>query len=370
MYCDGMDHGGRIRRLRRAIDRSSLDGLWIHPGVDFRYLTGLNPIALERLLGLIVPASGPLRLVVPALSAEECSVIDDCEAFTWSDEQGPERATAAALQGIKVLGCPRDMPLWAHEAVRRAAPEVTTRLESSLVGALRAVKDADEIEALRTASKETDGVAGWVSTLDLEGVTESRLASRLVMRFLELGMTPSPEPIVATGANASMPHYTGGDIPIDPDAPLLLDFGGAVDGYWSDITRVYFPERSNDEVRRAYDVVVEAHEAAFGAAGPGVPCEAVDAAARRVIEAAGHGERFIHRTGHGLGLEIHEPPFIRAGESTELRQGHVFTIEPGIYVEGSFGLRYENVVVVTADGVESLNAAPALHRLSRRGEGA
>jgi Xaa-Pro dipeptidase len=160
-----------------------------------------------------------------------------------------------------------------------------------------------------------------------------------------------------------MPHYSGGPVSIEKNSPLLADFGGGVGGYLSDITRVYLPREADDELKRAYEVVVQANEAAFGKAGPGVTCEEVDRAARSVIENAGLDEYFIHRTGHGLGLEEHEAPYIRAGDKTELRPGHVFTIEPGVYVSGRFGLRYENVVAVTERGVESLNESPAYHWL-------
>lgn len=363
MYCDRVNHLERVLRLQGRLQEAPLDAIWIHPAEDFRYLTGLAPISMERLFGLIVPASGKTRLVVPLLSAEECSGVKDCELFTWTDESGPDKAAAAALAGVGSLGLSPSTPLWAYEAVRASSPGIDTRLESSLVSGLRATKDTDEVELLRSASKETDGIADWVSTLDLCGLTESQLVSRLVQRFLQIGMTPSPEPIVSTGPNASMPHYAGGDVPIAHDRPLLLDFGGSVEGYWSDITRMYLPEPLDEEIRRAYETVVEAHQAAFEIAGPGVSCGEVDAAARGVIERAGLGDRFIHRTGHGLGLEMHEVPFITPGDTTELRPGHVFTIEPGVYVSGRFGLRYENVVVVDEEGVESLNESPVYHRL-------
>jgi Xaa-Pro aminopeptidase len=216
---------------------------------------------------------------------------------------------------------------------------------------------------MRAASKKTDGIADWIETLEPAGKTEAQVASQVVRRILELGMTPHTGAIVSTGANAAMPHYAGGDVEIASDAPLLVDFGGAVEGYWSDITRMYLPAETDDEVSAAYDVVVEASQAAFRKAGPGVTCGEVDAAARSVIANAGLGDRFIHRTGHGLGLEEHEAPFIRAGDRTELKPGNVFTIEPGVYLSGRFGLRFENVVVVSEQGVESLNESPVHHRL-------
>jgi Xaa-Pro aminopeptidase len=353
----------RIERLQETMQDTDLDALWVHPAQDFRYLTGLAPIAMERLFGLVIPASGHTRLVVPLLSAEECSEIEGCEFFTWTDEQGPREAGVAALDGFSSLGMSAGTPLWAYETVRSAAPRLEVSVEPSLVSALRVVKDEDELTLMRAASKKTDGIADWIETLEPAGKTEAQVASQVVRRILELGMTPHTGAIVSTGANAAMPHYAGGDVEIASDAPLLVDFGGAVEGYWSDITRMYLPAETDDEVSAAYDVVVEASQAAFQKAGPGVTCGEVDAAARSVIANAGLGDRFIHRTGHGLGLEEHEAPFIRAGDRTELKPGNVFTIEPGVYLSGRFGLRFENVVVVSEQGVESLNESPVHHRL-------
>ena len=353
----------RVHLLQERIAEGPFDAVWVHPGQDFRYLTGLAPISLERLFGFVVPPRGAARLVVPLLSAEECSAIEKCELFTWTDDEGPAAAVGGSLEGIASLGVSASMPLWALKSIRDAVPGIEAAIEDSYVAALREGKDEGEIDALRTASKATDGVVDWVGTLDLYDLTELELASQIMQRFLQLGMEPGPEPIVSTGANAAMPHYTGGQVRISAADPLLLDIGGRVDGYWSDITRVYFPEPLDDDIRRAYDAVVEAHVAACEAAGPGVPCQEVDRAARAVIERAGLGDGFIHRTGHGLGLEVHEPPYLRAGNRSPLEAGHVVTIEPGVYEVGRFGVRYENVVVVTEDGVDSLNESPHLHRL-------
>ena len=175
--------------------------------------------------------------------------------------------------------------------------------------------------ALREAGRLADEMAAWVATQPLDGLTERRLAGRMRARFLEHGHAAHPDFIVATGANAALPHHETGDTPIDPAAPLLLDFGCLVDGYHSDLTRVLFPPETAAEVEEAYAVVLGAHDAAVAALAPGVPCEEVDRAARDVIAAAGHGERFVHRTGHGLGLEIHEPPYLRSGNPQPLETG-------------------------------------------------
>jgi Xaa-Pro dipeptidase len=197
--------------------------------------------------------------------------------------------------------------------------------------------------------------------LDLENFTERQLAGKIQARYLELGHRPSPFGLVATGANTAMPHYVGGDVPINTEQLLLMDFGCAIDGYWSDITRIYFPRDLEEEVEEAYEIVCEAYEAAFDVLEPGVPCQEVDRAARKVIENAGYGDAFLHRTGHGLGLEVHEEPYLRDGNEKPLEVGHVFSVEPGIYLQERFGVRYENIVHLGAHGPEPMNLSPRKH---------
>ena len=357
-------HTERIDRFLEAMQERSVEHLWIEPSVGFRYLTGIEALSFERLAGLLVSADGELRLLVPLLLREEFDALADrAEQFVWDDGEGPTAATIKALTGVDSIYVQRTLPVWAFEALRSAAGRLDLTIDPGLLSDLREKKDADELDLLRASSRVTDEVVEWIGTLDFSGVTERQLAGRIRARYLELGYEPAEWALVASGTNASMPHYAGGDVSISSSAPLLTDFGGTVGGYWSDITRVHFPRSVDPEITEAYEVVCSAAAAAFDAATAGTRCMDVDRAARSVIEDAGYGEYFVHRTGHGVGLEVHESPYITSTNEQVLEPGHVFTIEPGVYLPGKWGLRYENVVHVGPHGPESLNKSPRINYL-------
>ena len=350
----------RIRKLQGALGEAGIEALWVDSSVNLVYLTGLELLSLERLTGLVVPAEGELRTVVPLLLRDELAIVD-ADHNAWTDSDGPEEATAKALKGVSALHVLGSLPVWAYDVLRNAGPS-RIEIDYAVLAGLRERKDEREAEVLRRSGEITDGILTWVTTLDLVGLSERVLGGRIRARYLEGGHSGA-DCLVATGANAAMPHYAGGDVPIDGSAPLLLDFGGVVDHYFSDMTRVLFPEATSPEVLDVYGVVCDAYDAALAAVEPGVACHEVDRAARLVVEEAGHGEQFWHRTGHGLGLEVHEPPFLREGNERTLEVGHVFSIEPGIYFPGRFGLRYENIVYLGPDGPLELNRTPRRHAL-------
>jgi Xaa-Pro aminopeptidase len=345
----------RLTRLRAEMSERNVPYLWIEPPIPFRYLTGLEPISMERLTGLIVGSDGHLGLVVPEMLAEECSAIE-ASVHTWNDQQGAADATRAALANVDRLFIQPSLPAWAWVALRDAAPRSSIEIDPGVLSRLREIKDENEVDALRRSAHATDAVAAWIAEQDLTGVTERQLSGRIRARYLEEGLEATP-PLVASGANASMPHYLGADEPIAKDEPLLCDFGCSLDGYWSDITRVFFPD-GNRRFDDLYDVVCAANAAALAAVKPGVPCDAIDRAARSVIADAGYGDLFVHRTGHGIGLELHEAPYLREGSAALLEVGNVFSIEPGIYMPGEIGLRFENIVYLGPNGTEVLNQAP------------
>lgn len=357
-------HEDRLARLTSAMQERSIDHLWVEPSVGFRYLTGIEALSFERLTGLLVGNEGELKLLVPLLLRDEfAGLAEQAEQCVWDDSDGPDEAATKVLAGVKTIHVQGSLPMSAWDSVSRAAPSLEVELDPGVLSGLREKKDATELEHLRRSSEVTDEVVEWIASLDLNGVTERQLAGRIRARYLELGYEPGEWALVATGANAAMPHYSGGDVPISASEPLLTDFGGTVEGYWSDITRVHFPRDADAEVLEVHELVCSAASAAFDKAGVGVPCRDVDRAAREVIEDAGYGEYFIHRTGHGLGLEVHEAPYITGANEQLLEAGHVFTIEPGVYLPGRWGLRYENVVHVGEDGPESLNKSPRVHYL-------
>jgi Xaa-Pro dipeptidase len=356
-------HRERVARLQEEMGRRGLEWLWVEPSVGFFYLTGLEPISMERLSGLVVPSEGALRLLVPLMLRDECASID-AEVEVWTDGEGPEGAAERVVKDMKRLHVQGSLPAWALMMLRSVKPELEVELDPGALSSLRERKGAHEIDLIKRSGAVTDEMVEWIGTIDLEGMTERTLGGLIQARYLELGHRPTPDPLVASGANASMPHYSGEESPIRRDAPLLLDIGCAVEGYWSDITRVYFPSGLDSEIGKAYEFVCAGYDAAFARVEPGVPCQEIDRAARTVIAEAGYGNAFVHRTGHGLGLEMHEPPYIRDGNDEQLEIGHVFSIEPGIYVSGRFGVRYENIVYVSEDGPVSVNDSPRVHHFA------
>jgi Xaa-Pro aminopeptidase len=354
----------RVSRLQEEMSRRGVEWLWIEPSVGFFYLTGLEPISMERLTGLIVPSEGALRLLVPLMLRDECASID-AEVEAWTDGEGPEPAAGRVVKDVKRLHVQGSLPAWALMMLRSVKPELEVELDPGALSSLRERKDAHEIELIERSAAVSDEMVEWIGTIDLEGMTERALGGLIQARYLELGHRPTPDPLVASGANASMPHYSGEESPIRRDAPLLLDIGCALEGYWSDITRVYLPSHLDSEIEKAYEIVCAGYDAAFARVEPGVPCQEVDRAARTVITEAGYGDQFVHRTGHGLGLEMHEAPYIRDGNDRPLEIGHVFSIEPGIYVSGRFGVRFENIVYLSEGGPVSVNDSPRVHHFSQ-----
>ena len=347
--------------IREELRRVGADALWVHPSVNFRHLTGLRPLALERPTALVILAGGGLRAVAPQMLAPELAAIEGAEVESWTEADGPDGAIARALHGVGRCLIDPWLPAGVAFALPAARPGLDVALDPGILAALRRRKAPDELERLRAAGREADDAAAWIATLDLAGRSERWLALELQARFLGRGVEPY-DYIVATGANAALPHHATGDTPIAPHAPLLADFGCVADGYYSDITRVYLPAAVDAEVTEAYEVVCAAHDAVLAGLAPGMTCHEADRLARDVIEAAGHGERFVHRTGHGVGLEIHEPPYLRPGSDDVLEVGNVFSVEPGIYVPGRFGVRYENLVHLGPYGPEPLND-PTARRL-------
>ncbi len=335
--------------IRDAVAAAGADALWVHPAVDFRYLTGLAPIALERPTALVIPAHGEPRVISPEMLAEELAPLGDVAA--WSDGDGPAAAIARTLDGFGRVLVEPDLPTGVAFALRE---EVELELDPGILSGLRERKAPDEVEALRAAGREADEAMAWVAGLELGGRTERGLALELEARFLSRGVRPFDDYVVAAGAHAALPHHVSGDAPVT--RPFLTDFGCISGGYHSDITRVHGAE---GEAAEAYAIVQAAHDAVIAGLEPGLPAEEADRLARDVIAAAGYGDAFIHRLGHGVGLEIHEEPYLRPGNPKPLEAGHVFSVEPGIYVPGSFGVRYENLVHLGADGPELLNRAAA-----------
>jgi Xaa-Pro aminopeptidase len=356
-------HAARLDRVRAAMGEHGVDVLLLSVGPDLPWLTGYEAMPLERLTMLVVPRDAAATLVVPRLEAPR--VVERTDVFAlrpWGETEDPV-AIVADLAGHPARAAIGDRT-WARFLVdlQAALPATAFGKAGEVTGPLRAVKDAAEIEALRRAGQAADRVATQLQggEIALMGRTEAEVSADIGRRLRAEGHQRVNFAIVAAGANAASPHHEPGERTIAVGDVVLCDFGGTMltesgAGYCSDITRcVHLGEPPND-LAEAYAVLLEAQQAAVAAAIVGTSCEAVDAAARDIISAAGYGDQFIHRTGHGIGIEEHEDPYVVSGNRTALAPGHAFSVEPGIYFPGRWGLRLEDIVVATADGPDPLN---------------
>ncbi|HEX6569110.1 MAG TPA: Xaa-Pro peptidase family protein [Acidimicrobiales bacterium] len=355
----------RAARVRARMAETGVDVLLLSVGPDLPYLTGYTAMPLERLTMLVLPRDGEATLVVPGLEAPR--VVERPDVFSlrpWDETDDPV-AIVAGLVGPAASVAIGDHT-WARFVLdlQAALPAARFARACLVTGPLRAVKDAAEIEALRRAAAAVDRIAADLQAgeIPLVGRTEAEVSAVLGRRIVDEGHQHVNFAIVAAGENAASPHHEAGPRVIAPGDVVLCDFGGTMldgdgVGWCSDITRCVHVGEPPAEVAEAYAVLHEAQRAAAAAATVGTPCEQVDATARRIIAEAGYGDRFIHRTGHGIGLEEHEDPYIVAGNGTPLAPGHAFSIEPGIYVPGRFGLRLEDILVAADAAPDELNRA-------------
>jgi Xaa-Pro aminopeptidase len=361
------DFESRARDAQRALREAGADAAVLFPGPNQFYVSGFATEPGERHLLLFLPASGHPVFVAPTMYREQirdASWVEDLRL--WDDGDDPvavvEEVTAdLGLRGGRVLLDDRMWALFVRD-LREAVPDADWGLASEVFDDLRIRKDEAELDAIRRAAELADEVSVAVRELgrDAVGLTERELAAEVEDRLAAGGGAGvSFETIVGSGPNGAKPHHAHGEREVRRGDPVVLDFGAWVDGYPGDQTRtVVFAGDPSDAFREVHDVVREAQQAAVEAVEPGVEAQAVDEAAREVIEDAGYGEQFVHRTGHGVGLEVHEPPYVVDGNDLELEPGMVFSVEPGVYLEGEFGVRIEDLVVVTAAGCERLNDSP------------
>lgn len=350
----------RIRRAQDSCRSAGVDGLLVGPSADLRYLTGYDAPLLERLTLLVLPAQGDPTLVVPELERPRASsATHGLEIASWGETEDPIALVKSVL-GSSASRLAAGDRLWSMFllGLQTAFPQASWAPASQVMKLLRIRKDAEEVEALRRAGAAADRVAEALASEKITGRTE-RDVSRWITESLHAEGTERVNfAIVASGPNAASPHHEPGTRVIQPGDTIVCDFGGTLEGYCSDITRTFVAGYATDEVEAAYEVLFGAQDAGVREAAAGVAAETVDAAARQIIDQAGYGEYFIHRTGHGIGLEEHEDPYLVAGNAEPLAEGMAFSVEPGIYVPDEFGMRIEDIVVVTASGAERLNNAP------------
>ena len=337
---------------------TGIDLLLLSVGADLPYVTGYSAMPLERLTMLVLPVDDAATLVVPRLEAPR--VVEQPSVFSlraWDETEDPIEIVA----GLAATGaaCGVGDRTWARfliDLVQRR-PDLKLSRADVVVGPIRAVKDDDEREALRSAAKAADRVIAQIQGGDvrLVGRTELEVQADVSNRLLAAGHQKVNFCIVGSGPNAASPHHDASGRAIEAGEVVLFDIGGTLDGYCSDITRCVHIGSPPAEFAELYDVLHDAQRTAVAAAQVGETCEGVDRAARQRIDTAGYGELFIHRTGHGIGIEEHEDPYIVEGNATPLEAGHAFSIEPGIYERGRWGARLEDIVVAAGDGPDQLN---------------
>ena len=354
----------RLDRARAAAAAASTDALLIAPGSDLRYLLGQAGGSFERLTTLVIPADGTPALVVPKLEAPGYADVptDDLgvELLTWVDGDDPYKLVADRLGKPGRVAVSDFTPALHVLALRAALGEAEQTLAGPVVRELRMRKDAAEIASLRDAGAAIDRVHARVHEWLRPGRTEAEVGADIAAAIVEEGHVQADFVIVGSGPNGASPHHDVSGRVIERGDVVVVDIGGPLPaGYNSDSTRTYAVGEPRDaDVAETYAVLQRAQAAAVAAVRPGVTAEQVDAAARDVIAEAGFGEYFIHRTGHGIGLDVHEEPYIIAGNALPLEPGMAFSVEPGIYQPGRWGARIEDIVIVTEDGVEAVNNQP------------
>lgn len=355
----------RILRLQALQQQAGVDFVALVPGPNLVYFTGLHMHLSERPIVALLPARGDqAAIITPFFEVGKAQTNPAGINFTvhsYRDGEPFQNAFDAAAQALGLAGAtiavePTQMRVIEWGLLSAAAP-VKQASSLDMIASLRMRKDPAELAAMRAAVVMAEDVLGRVLEELAPGMTEKQVAGMLMTRLLQAGGEALAfDPLVQFGPSAANPHGTSSARALEAGQCILLDFGVVVDGYPSDITRTVFFGEPSAEMRRIYATVKAANAAGRAAIRPGATAESIDAATRAVIDAAGYGEYFTHRTGHGLGLEIHEPPYLWAGNTLALEPGMTFTVEPGIYVPGVGGVRIEDDMVVAADGAESLTS--------------
>lgn len=353
------DYRGRMDRVVRSAVEAGLAGVVVTPGPDLVWLTGYRPTAVtERLTLLVLRPDQEPTLLVPVLERPDAQSAEGASALSlvdWADDTDPYPVAGALLRpeghfgisdsawALHLLGLQRELPSSGYRPLTECLPM------------MRAVKDGSELARLAAAGAAADAAYGEIVGVAFAGRRETEVAADLAALLRQFGHEQVDFTVVGSGPNGANPHHEAGSRVIQPGDAIVLDFGGLMYGYGSDTTRTVCVGDPSPDVREVHDVVREAQQAAFEAVRPGVSCQEIDRVARGVIARAGFGEQFIHRTGHGIGVTTHEPPYMVEGEEQPLVPGMCFSIEPGIYLAGRFGVRIEDIVTVTEDGGRRLN---------------
>jgi Xaa-Pro dipeptidase len=357
----------RFDKLQASLRASGLDAVILNPGPTLTHLTGLHFHLMERPVVLLLAKDQAPAIVLPELELQKVSSLPyELQVFAYTENPSEwgdafRKATQAlGLDGKRIGVEPRQLRLLEFRYVKDGAPEADYPDASDVLSGLRLRKDKSEVEAMRRAVKIAQDALEATIPLIKIGMTEKELAAELVTQLLRQGSEPELPfaPIVSGGPNAANPHASPSDRKLQVGDLLVVDWGATYDSYISDLTRTFAVGEVDDEYKKIHEIVQEANAAGRAAGKPGVPCANVDKAARDVIEKAGYGVYFTHRTGHGIGMEGHEEPYMRADNMQLLEPGMAFTVEPGIYLPNRNGVRIEDNVVITETGAEVLSDMP------------
>jgi Xaa-Pro aminopeptidase len=354
-------YSSRLARCQKLMSEKGVDILFLAPGPNMYYLSGFLEEPGERLLSLIVPQSGEPLFIVPQLYEEHVKALTWVEKLvSWKDSEDPNTVLSATMKQVvmKRSTIAVDTRMWSRFLLMllAALPDARYLDAASVMSLLRMRKTPEEV-ALMTRSAEIADAAFTETVKECrEGMTEHEVAAKIVSHMRRLGADSIPfEPITGSGPNGALPHFRSSDRKLQKGDLVVLDYGCVYRGYFSDITRTIGVGNCDDERRKVYSIVRSAQEKAYQAAVEGIEAQSVDKTAREIITTAGYGQFFVHRTGHGIGLEVHEEPYMVAGNSMKLEEGMAFSIEPGIYLPGKFGVRIEDIVVIQAGRAQRLN---------------
>jgi Xaa-Pro aminopeptidase len=353
------DYAARMLRVVNDAVRAGLDGVLVTPGPDLFWLTGYRPTAItERLTVLVLAPEQEPTLLVPTLERPDAAAAVGAPSLSivdWADGEDPFVRAGAFLRERATMGISDST--WALHllGLQDAVSGSSYRSLTQSLPMLRAVKDANELARLEAAGAAADATYEQILGVRFAGRKETDVAADLARLLREFGHEQVDFTVVGSGPNGANPHHEAGDRTIEVGDAIVLDFGGLMYGYGSDTSRTVCVGEPSAEVRAVHEIVRLAQQAGVEAVRPGVACQAIDRAARAVITDAGYGEQFIHRTGHGIGTTTHEPPYMIEGEEQPLVPGMCFSVEPGVYLAGRFGVRIEDIVTVTEDGGRRFN---------------